>query len=211
MGNSEKISIIDVTGKEGYEIYLYKCLSPMPFKIYKNRENYLRYAIPKGFRKKVLLFNGEAVGQIEYAPASASGYPIYGEKLLVMNCIWVLRKAKGHNFGLRLLKSMIQDQKMFDRVATIALENHWSPWMKKWQMEKLGFKPVDKITVKHKVKHREKCFKIFLMWLPIRENATPPKWDKTKMLKGVKFCMAHPLYNADRWKLEYVFEPCNDI
>jgi len=48
----------------------------MPFRRYNNREEYLKKAIPKGFHKKLFIFNGEVVGQIEYAPAEVSGYPI---------------------------------------------------------------------------------------------------------------------------------------
>ena len=66
----------------------------MPFRKYKNRRRYLESAIPRGFRKKMLFFNRVAVGQIEYAPAEASGYPICDGNVVVLNCIWVLRKAK---------------------------------------------------------------------------------------------------------------------
>jgi hypothetical protein len=44
-----------------------------------------------------------------------------------MNCIWVLRKAKGHNLGKRLLQDMIKNEKDAAGFATIALEDHWSP------------------------------------------------------------------------------------
>ena len=98
MPNSE-VEIIDITEKSEYEKYLYRCLAPMPFRKYKKRQNYLEVAIPKGFHKKLLIFGGGVVGQIEYAPAEVSGYPIIGDNVIVMNCIWVLRKAKGHNFG----------------------------------------------------------------------------------------------------------------
>lgn len=86
--NSE-VEIIDITEKCEYEVYLYKCLSPLPFRKYRKRHEYLEAAIPKGFHKKLLIFNGEVVGQIEYAPAEASGYPIMGDDVVVMNCIWV--------------------------------------------------------------------------------------------------------------------------
>ena len=90
---SSQIKIVDITKNSEYEKYLHRCLVG-PFRLYRKRKEYLEKAIPKGFRKKLLLFNGDAVGTIEYAPSEASYYPVMVDKVIVMNCIWVLRKAK---------------------------------------------------------------------------------------------------------------------
>jgi len=193
-----KVKIIDITRNSEYEKYLYRCLAPMPFRKYKKKQKYLESAIPKGFHKKLLLLNDEVVGQIEFAPAETSGYPIKGENIIVMNCIWVLRRAKGHNLRKFLLRDMIENEKNAAGFATIALENHWSPWLKKEQMEKLGFRSIDAITVEHKTKHVGECFQIHLMWLPQARNAKLPTWDKRKLLEGEEFCMAHPLYHPEK-------------
>ena len=91
--------IIDVTENPEYERFLYKCLfhnrkdtygSRFRSKrnvFYKKRREYLEAAIPKGFRKKILIFKGDPVGTIEYAPAEGSGLPIIGDNVVVMNCI----------------------------------------------------------------------------------------------------------------------------
>lgn len=200
-----KTQIIDITNKDEYEQYLYRCLAPMPFRRYSRRRTYLEYAIPRGLHKKFLILNGKAVGQIEYARAEASGYPITGDNVIVMNCVWVLRKAKGHNFGKMLIEDMVKSEGDATGFATIALENHWSPWFQKWQLEKLGFKPLDKMEVSHKTKHKEQIFSIYLIWMPIKKNAKPPKLDKEKMLNGEVFCMAHPLYRPQTCD-ENVFE-----
>lgn len=178
----------------------------MPFRKYSKRQEYLENAIPKGFHKKLLVSNGEIVGQIEYAPAEVSGYPIIGENVIVMNCIWVLRSAKGHNFGRLLLENMLNSEKEVAGSATIALENHWSPWFEKPQMEKLGFKPLDKIEVTHKTKHKGEVFSIYLMWKPMKKRAKPPKWDKRKILEGLSFCLAHPLYHPQSYKEKQILE-----
>jgi len=200
------IQILDITSNQRYEKLLYKCLSPIPFRKYRKRREYLESAIPKGFRKKFLFLNAQPVGQIEYAPAEACGYPIFGEKLVVMNCIWVLRKAKGHNFGRMLLSKMVESERWADSFATIALEDHWSPWFKKWQMEKLGFKPVKSIKVRHKIRHVNEPFRIYLMWMPVKQNAVSPNWDEEALLKGADFCMAHPLYRPERMGTEKIME-----
>jgi len=198
--STPKIEIIDITKIGKYEKYLYKCLAPMPFRPYSRRKEYLEKATPKGFHKKLLFLNGNVVGQIEYAPVEVSGYPIMGDNVIAMNCIWVLRKAKGQNFVRLLLEDMLKSEKEAAGFATIALENHWSPWFMKWQMEKLGFKPLDRIKVTHKTKHKRQTFSIYLMWMPIKKAAKPPAWNKQKVLEGVTFCIAHPLYTPEKWK-----------
>ncbi|RLE85694.1 MAG: hypothetical protein DRJ41_00700 [Thermoprotei archaeon] len=204
----KRFLIIDVTRRHEYEKYLYKCLSPIPFRKYKRRQEYLRLAISKGFSKKILIYRGEVVGQIEYAPAEFSGYPISGERIVVMNCIWVLRRVKGHNFGKLLINEIVKSEKTAYGFATIGLENHWSPWMKKCQMERLGFKPVDSMKVRHKFKHTERCFKIYLMWFPKNKDAKPPRWNKQKVLEGTYFCIAHPLYHSEKVRSSKILEEC---
>jgi len=198
--------ILDITENDEYEKYLYKCLAPMPFRKYWKRHEYLRIAIPKGFHKKLLILDSEVVGQIEYAPAEVSYYPITGENVIVLNCIWVLRRAKGHNFGRQLLIDMMSSEKKAFGFATVALENHWSGWLTKEHMEKLGFKSIGSFKVMHKLKHKGECFKIHLMWLPTAKNANPPKWDKRKLLEGVYFCTSHPLYHPESLEIKEIFQ-----
>jgi len=208
MKSKPEAKIIDSAEDSAYERYLYRCLAPMPFRKYRKRREYLEAAIPKGFHKKLLVLNGKVVGQIEYAPAEISGYPVKGDNITVMHCIWVLRKAKGHNLGKQLLTSMMKSEGKAVGFSTIALENHWSPWLRKEQMEKLGFRSLDSVEVAHKTKHRGQKFRIHLMWLSTTKNANPPTWDESKLLRGVDFCLAHPLYRSERTKLEKILERC---
>jgi len=145
--------LVDATFDNRYESFLYRCLAPAPFRKYRQRREYLEAAIPKGFRKKLLIFRGEIVGQIEYAPSEGSGYPIRGRGIIVMNCIWVLRRAKGHRFGMRLFEEMMKTDPSVAGFATLGLEGHWSPWLRRDQLEKLSFKSIDSLRVSHKTKH----------------------------------------------------------
>lgn len=208
MKRGDEVRIVDITGKAEFEKQLYKCLAPMPFRKYKQRHEYLSGGIPKGFHKKLLIFNRDIVGTIEYAPANASGLPISGNNIIVMHCIWVLRRAKGHNFGMLLLDDMKRSERAASGFATIALENHWSPWMRKDQMERLGFAAVEAFRVRHKTRHQDRCFTINLMWLPSAESAELPKWDRAELLKGVHFCTSHPLYHPASLKLDEIYEKC---
>jgi hypothetical protein len=208
MTNMELVSeteIVDITKNGEYEIYLHRCLAG-PYRRYKKRTEYLRKAIPRGFHKKLLIFNGEVAGQIEYSPAEVSYYPIMGDNIMVMNCIWVLKKAKGHNFGKLLLEDLMKSEKDASGFATIALENHWSPWFKKEEIEKLGFKSLDSIKVAHKTKYKGRVFKIHLMWMPTTENSKPPTWNQRKLLEGVTTCILHPLYHPQTYEPKQILE-----
>ncbi|MDH5461557.1 MAG: hypothetical protein OEX09_04975 [Candidatus Bathyarchaeota archaeon] len=198
--NFPKAKIIDVTEGGKYDQFLHRCLVGPPTKRYRKRIEYLKKAIPKGFRKKLLVSNRDVVGQIEYAPAEASYYPIKGDDITVMNCIWVPRRAKGHDFGKLLLEDMIDSEKDAAGFVTIALENHWSPWFRKRQMEKLGFKPIDSIKVAHKTKYKGHAFSIHLMWMPTTENANSPTWDEQKLLEGITACIAQPLFHPQTYE-----------
>jgi hypothetical protein len=174
----------------------------MPFRKYKYRQEYLEKAVLRGLRKKLLIFNGAVVGTIEYGPAESCGYPISGEHVIVMNCVWVLRRAKMRGFGKLLVEHMVKSERKAAGFATIALENHWSPSFKKEHIERLGFRSVDSIDVIHKTKHEDHVFTVHLMWMPTARRAKPPNWNKQKLLQGETFCMAHPLYRPEKWKKE---------
>jgi GNAT superfamily N-acetyltransferase len=220
------VEVIDATKNPEYEVFLYRCLFHSRKHLYKKRffnrrdafykkrHEYLQSAIPKGFRKKILIFKGDPTGTIEYAPAEDSGLPIIGNNVIVMNCIWVQRSAQGHGFGKQLLKDMIESEKGASGFATIALENYWGIYFRKSEMESLGFKSVKSVRVRHKTKNRKRCFKLHLMWLPATGDSKPPTWDESKLLEGVHFCRGHSLFHDrhlkpyQRLKLREVLEKC---
>ena len=54
----------------------------------------------------------------------------------------------------------------------------------------------------------EVCFETHLMWMPMEDGAEPPAMNWEEVLKGVDFCIAHPVYNSESLGLEVVFEEC---
>jgi len=119
MEAQSSVEIVNVTENSKYERFLYWCIFHTKegftrgavYEKYRHRREYLTSAIPKGFRKKVLFYKGDHVGMIEYTPAEAAGLPIMGQNVIVMNCIWVHRRAAGHHFGKRLIAHMKKDEK----------------------------------------------------------------------------------------------------
>jgi hypothetical protein len=204
MALASQADIVDITASKEYERYLNTCFVGPVSKSCKRRIEYLKRAVAGGFRKKLLLLDGQIAGQIEYSPAEVSYYPIMGDKVVVLNCIWVLRKAKGHNFGKQLLEDMMKSERDASGFATIALKNHWSPWFKKEQMEKLGFRPMDSISVSHRTKYKGRVFRVYLMWMPRAADAKPPTWNKQKLLEGITCCTAHPLYHPKTYEAKQI-------
>lgn len=203
-----EIRLIDATTSPDGEKYLYSCLAPLAFRRYRKRAQYLEAAIRGGFRKEVLLMDGDAVGIIEYAPAPVSAYPISGPGAWAMNCIWVLRRAKGLRFGKMLVGRMIGAAKEANGFATVALEGHWSPWLRLNEMEYLGYSSIDSRLMRHRVKRPDVRFRAHLMWMPLREGAGEPTMDWERLSRGVDFCIAHPLYRAERLGQENALEIC---
>lgn len=212
------VEIVNVTENSKYKRFLYWCIfhteKGFPrcavYEKYRHRREYLRSAIPKGFCKKVLFYKGDHVGMVEYAPADASGLPIKGKNVIVMNCIWVHRRAAGHHFGKRLIAHMKKDEKEAAGFATLGCEGFHRVYVRKVDMERLGFESVKSAKVKHKGIRNGRCFTIHLMWLPTTENAKPPTWDENKLLEGLFFCEHHPLYHGKHEcrELKYILEKC---
>ena len=203
------IRVVDVTHSEEHEKHLYGCLASFTkVRRYRKRAEYLAEAIGKGFRKHVLFVDGEDVGVIEYAPPEASPYPIYGEDIVVMSCIWVKGRMGGRGFGRMLLDSMLEDAWGAAGFASIALVDHPSPWLRLSHIERLRFKSIDSRRMSHKVKKPEQCFEVHLVWMPVSVDAPEPEMDWREMLKGVDYCIGHPLYRAESWGLEEPLEFC---
>ncbi|NWG10431.1 hypothetical protein HXY33_01580 [Candidatus Bathyarchaeota archaeon] len=132
-----------------YERFLYWCIfhtekafsRSAVYERSKHRRDYLKSAIQKGFRKKVLFYNGTPVGMIEYAPSKVSGLPITGANVIVMNCIWVHRRAAGHHLSKQLVAHMKKDEKGAAGFATLGCEDGpHRVYVRKDDMEKPGFK-----------------------------------------------------------------------
>lgn len=204
-----EIRVVDVTRNKEYERHLYGCLASFTrTRRHRKRAEYLAEAVGRGLRKHVLFMDGDPVGMIEYAPAEASPYPIDGEGVVVMSCIWVLKRAAGRGFGKTLLKVMLEEARDAAGFASIALDGHPSPWFRLSQMECLGFTSIDSRRMRHRVKKPDQCFEVHLIWMPLNGEAHEPEMRWREMLKGVDYCIGHPLYHAESHGLVEPLEFC---
>ncbi|MCD6479919.1 hypothetical protein J7L65_03960 [Candidatus Bathyarchaeota archaeon] len=202
----EGVEIMDVVGRAEFERFLWRCISPMPYRRYRRRGEYLERAIPSEKGDSIPPRRCRRPDRV--CAAGGLGLPDKWRGIWVMNCIWVLRRAGGRGLGRMLMNRMLRNIGEAAGVATIALEGHHSPWLKLRQMEYLGFKSIDHRRLRHRVKRRDVCLTLHLMWMPLRPGAKPPEMDWAEMLRRVDFCLAHPLYRAESWSLDVVYEPC---
>ena len=220
IGKNNSFKIIDITNKPEYKHLLIGCIFHRKKRIdlqelineNPERVRYLESAIPRGLHTKILFWQGDHIGIIEYGPPEAVVLPISGENIIVMNCIWIHRKAQGQDFGGLLIDDMIKSEKQAGGFATLALEDYWMVWVKKWMIEHLGFRSIDSVKLKHKRYKKGQCFKVHLMWRPTKDNAKTPTWDKNQLLYGVNYCHHHPLYwgkyGCAKSGLRKIYEKC---
>jgi len=212
--------IVDVTDNPKYRRLQVGCIfherkeTPLQqlYQLEKERVTYLRAAVPRGLHTKILFWRGDQVGMIEYGPPDAAGLPILGDNIIVINCVWVHRRAQGQHFGRLLMNDMKTSEPRAAGFATIGLENYWMIWMRRAMMEQLGFRSIKSVTLKHKVYKKGRCFTMHLMWLPATGTAKPPDWDQAQLLCGVGCCQHHPLYwgryGCAKQDIRQIYERC---
>ena len=135
---------------------------------------------------------------IEYIPAENAWVPIDADGYLYINCLWVSGSLKGHGYSGELLEECLRDAKAQGKngVCILCAEGRKREFLAdpKFLTHK-GFKVSD----------ISDCG-INLMYLPLAENAQPPKF---------KACAKHPkveengfvLYYTDQCPYTYYWVP----
>ena len=114
---------------------------------YKEKINWMKEHFKEGLHVKLLLVNEgakrgfRARGFIEYIPSEYSWRGINAEKHMVIHCVWIIGKNKGHGYGTKLLQQCLNDAKGMNGVAVMVSEKTWLP--KKDLFIKNGFEKVD--------------------------------------------------------------------
>lgn len=123
---------------------------------------------------------------IEYIPAENAWVPIEADGYLYINCLWIAGSMKGHGYSNDLLNECIKDAKMQGKKGVCILSSEGR------KREFLS----DPNYLKHKgflVADVSDCG-INLMFLPIDQNAEPPKF---------KECAKHPKIKDDGFVIFY--------
>jgi uncharacterized protein YciI len=168
------------------------------------RRGYLMHAEPRGLRKLLLVMENEVAGQIEFAPPEASGLPVSGQSVTVIHCLWVQGAFTGLEGGRRLLAACAA-QAGTDSLATIAY-NASLPWLPRSFFQTHGFVTLDQVETGRF--YGDLPIVAYLLYKPLRPGASPPTWDREKLLEGVDFCPAYPWLFGKRlyWGESYAWK-----
>ena len=135
---------------------------------------------------------------IEYIPAENAWVPIIADDYIYINCLWVSGSLKGHGYSSDLLSECIKDAKEQGKkgVCILSSDGRKKEFLSdpKYMAHK-GFTVADTTDVG-----------ITLMYLPLVQNAEPPKF---------KECAKHPktegngftLYYTDQCPFTYYWVP----
>lgn len=135
---------------------------------------------------------------IEYIPAENAWVPIIADGYIYINCLWVSGSLKGHGYSSDLLSECIKDAKEQGKkgVCILSSDGRKKEFLSDPKyMEHKGFTVADTTDVG-----------ITLMYLPLVQNAEPPKF---------KECAKHPktegngftLYYTDQCPFTYYWVP----
>ncbi len=135
---------------------------------------------------------------IEYIPAENAWVPIIADGYIYINCLWVSGSLKGHGYSSDLLSECIKDAKEQGKkgVCILSSDGRKKEFLSDPKyMAHRGFTVADTTDVG-----------ITLMYLPLVQNAEPPKF---------KECAKHPktegngftLYYTDQCPFTYYWMP----
>jgi GNAT superfamily N-acetyltransferase len=89
------------------------------------------------------------VGLIEYAPIEKTIFPVCGENLAFIHCIWVITPFWRKGVGRALMEGFREKTSQLSGAAVVAYEGEswWGffDYMPKWFFDKFGFKEADRI------------------------------------------------------------------
>jgi GNAT superfamily N-acetyltransferase len=114
---------------------------------YRNKVKWVNERFKEGLRTRLLLVNEgpkrglTSRGFIEYIPGEHTWRGIDAKEYMVIHCIWVVGRNKGHGYGTKLLEQCESDAKGMNGVAVVTSDKHWLP--RKELFLKHGFEIVD--------------------------------------------------------------------
>lgn len=114
---------------------------------------------------------------IEYIPAEHAWCPIEAEGYLYINCFWVSGQFKGQGYGKHLLEECIRDAKAKGKNGLVILSS----------VKKMPFLSDPQYLRKNGFQVCDTALPFFeLLYLPLKENAAPPKFKNCCKQAGIE-------------------------
>jgi len=174
----------------------------------KNTEGYIKKVewakerFKEGLRIKLLLINEgpkrgfRSRGFIEYIPGEYTWRGIAARGYMVVHCIWVVGKNKGHGYGSKLLEHCLNDAEEMYGVAVVTSGRGWLPGVKLFI--KHGFEKVDSLPPDFE-----------LLAKRFSSNAPLPKFTKVQKVKLASY--AHGITVLKSNQCPYVSSSVREI
>lgn len=115
------IEIVEVTESNVRNVGFFCAMSKPELKGYQDKLAWLKARFREGLRIKLIARGGR--GFIEYMPGEFAWRAIDAPRYMVIHCLWVVGKSKGHGCGAALLDTCVRDaqsQKMRGVAAVTA-------------------------------------------------------------------------------------------
>jgi GNAT superfamily N-acetyltransferase len=145
-----KYKIVDLNNANIDEYGTFCLQSKKNTKGYRDKLKWVKERFKEGLHLKLFLINEgvkrgfRARGFIEYIPSEYAWRGIKADGYMVIHCIWVVGKNKGHGYGTKLLQECLKDARGMNGVVVMTSEKTWLP--KKDLFVKNGFKKVDSMS-----------------------------------------------------------------
>lgn len=113
------LEIIDVNPQNVEREGFFCCMSGADTKGYQQKLRWIRARFREGLRLKIISRGGR--GFIEYIPADYGWRGVDASGFMLIHCIWIVGKAKGHGCGRALLDCCIADARARGMNGVIAV------------------------------------------------------------------------------------------
>ena len=146
-GLAMKHTIIDVTPENVGEYGMLCHQSKKKEDGYQSKLKWFTERYHEGLRLKLLQVEEKgrmaSRGFIEYVPGEYAWRAVYAPEYLVIHCLWVIGKAKGHGYGTELLRDCVGHARSTGRAGVVAVTST-RPWLVNRKMlTNNGFEIVD--------------------------------------------------------------------
>ena len=113
---------IDVNGDNVVETGFFCCMSKRESEGYRQKFEWLKGRFAEGLKIKMIARGGR--GFIEYIPGEYAWRAIHAPGYMVVHCLWVVGKAKGHGCGTALLDLCTAEAKQRGKCGVAVVTAH---------------------------------------------------------------------------------------
>ncbi len=140
-----KLKIVDLT-PENVDDSINLCIGSKPgFELAREeKRQWLEKRLNYGVGAKLAYSDGHLAGMVEYSPIEYAPFPITGDNLLHINCIWVLPMFQKMTIGQNLLKTTVAEARIRRRSGLSVLAHAGPFFMPAAFFDHQGFRLVQK-------------------------------------------------------------------